>query len=142
MKCNKKKNKNKDTVTRQDMIIVCLYIELFYLLSYYLGQYFFRRLGPLWNILKGIWDNSFSGILFIFQWIPAPGCFSFVLFLGLKAKKLFWASVFLEMWRDPRTPADSFYQIHLQCTCVPKTRFKSRYFFIDIFILKHIYLDF
>ena len=47
MKCNKKKNKNKDTVTRQDMIIVCLYIELFYLLSYYLGQYFFRRLGPL-----------------------------------------------------------------------------------------------
>ena len=94
MKCNKKKNKNKDTVTRQDMIIVCLYIELFYLLGYYLGQYFFRRLGPLWNILKGIWDNSFSGILFIFQWIPAPGCFSFVLFLGLKAKKLFWASVF------------------------------------------------
>ena len=40
MKFNEKKNKNKDTVTKQDMIIfglLCLNFQLCYLLGHYLG---------------------------------------------------------------------------------------------------------
>ena len=141
MKCNKKKNKNKDTVTRQDMIIVCLYIELFYLVIIWVNT-FSAAWDPFETSSKASETILFLGFCSSFNGFQHLGVFLLFFFLGLKAKKLFWASVFLEMWRDPRTPADSFYQIHLQCTCVPKTRFKSRYFFIDIFILKHIYLDF
>ncbi|KAK4576265.1 hypothetical protein RGQ29_027000 [Quercus rubra] len=30
------------------------------------------------------------------------------------------------MWRDPGTPADSYYQVRPECTDVPKTRFKIK----------------
>ena len=41
---------------------------------------------------------------------------------------------------DPWTPANSFYQVHLECTCVPKNCFKIKvfFFFLDrFFLLKH-----
>ncbi|KAF6136612.1 hypothetical protein GIB67_016068, partial [Kingdonia uniflora] len=33
---------------------------------------------------------------------------------------------FFDMWRDTGAPSDSFYEVHSDCTDVPKTRFKIK----------------
>lgn len=61
----------------------------------------------------------------ISQGVPAPLCF---FGFGFESKEIalsFW-KCFLEMWRDPGAPADSFYQVRPECTDVPKTRFKIK----------------
>ena len=85
MKCNKKKNKNKDTVTRQDMIILCLFIELFYLLGYYLGQYFFRR--PFETSSKASETILFLGFCSSFNGF-STWVFFFCSFFGFESKEI------------------------------------------------------
>ena len=70
----------------------------------------------------------FTGILFIFQGIPA-------FFFFWKQINCFQIMCFRKCG-DPWTPANSFYQVHLECTCVPKNRLKfkvSFHFWIDFF---------
>ena len=143
MKCNEKKNKNKDTVTKQDMIIFCLLFSYFSYVIY---------LVIIWAVLVLLlvnWDpfetsleasetilflgfcSFFNGfqhlavLLFFFWFWKKRNCFELLCF-----------------WKcgDPRTPADSFYQACPECTCVPETRFKIKvifYFFFIDFLLKH-----
>ena len=99
-----------------------------------------RDLGSLWNSL---WANSFFWVFVYFQGVPASGCF---LFFGFWKQRNFFdflcfLEAFLEMWRDPGTPADSYYQVRPECTDVPKTRFKIKVrflflFFYDIYIIR------
>ena len=90
-----------------------------------------RDLGPPWNILRAnssFWvfvhfsRSSSFWVFFVFWFWKQRNFFNFLCFL----------EAFLEMWRDPGTPADSYYQVRPECTDVPKTRFKIkvRFFFM------------
>ena len=89
--------------------------------------------GILWNIL---WANSFFWVFVHFS--RGSSFWVFFVFWVLKSKGislifLCFLEAFLEMWRDPGTPADSYYQVRPECTDVPKTRFKIKVCFLFLF---------
>ena len=130
---------------------------MFFFLIYYkyidiiIGLCSWILLEPVLDQQLVIWDPLetssepilFSGFLLIFQGVPASGCFWFFGFW--KQRNFFdflcFLEAFLEMWRGPGTPADSYYQVRPECTDVPKTRFKIKVrflflFFYDIYIIQ------
>ena len=146
----------------------CFFIIIYYkYIDIIIGLCSWILLEPVLDQQLVIWDPFetasepilFSGFLFIFQGVPASGCF---LFFGFWKQRNFFdflcfLEAFLEMWRDPGTPADSYYQVRPECTDVPKTRFKIkvRFFFmtyilfgffdtlldfLDIYIYIYIYM--
>ena len=131
---------------------------MFYLFIYYkyidiiFGLCSWILLEPVLDQQLVIWDPFetasepilFSGFLFIFQGVPASGCF---LFFGFWKQRNFFdflcfLEAFLEMWRDPGTPADSYYQVRPECTDVPKTRFKIKVRFLFKFYMTYILFGF
>ena len=94
-----------------------------------------RDLRPLRNIL---WANSFFWVFVHFS--RGSSFWVFFVFWFWKQRNFFnflcFLEAFLEMWRDPGTPADSYYQVRPECTDVPKTRFKIkvRFFFMTYII--------
>ena len=77
----------------------------------------------------------FLGFCSFFKGFQLLGVFCF---LGFEKQRNFFdflcfLEAFLEMWRDPGTPADSYYQVRPECTDVPKTRFKIKVCFLFLF---------
>ena len=124
---------------------------MFYLFIYYkyidiiFGLCSWILLEPVLDQQLVIWDPLkhplsqffFLGFCSFFKGFQILGVFCF---LGFEKQRNFFdflcfLEAFLEMWRDPGTPADSYYQVRPECTDVPKTRFKIKVcFFVFVFL--------